>query len=221
MSKLPSQYSPDEAHAHPKHTGLRWFDLLTALTALIISAVSLYVGTEHAATTRQLVEGNTWPFLQANAEIDKFGEGPIANRSSIAVQNQGVGPAKVETFTLSYRGRTMRSAAELLETCCALSKDPALRKQQTPNGFALGQLTDNVLRPGDEITLIEVRLPRDAPAEAKQLFTAFDAAITDITFSACYCSVFDTCWTTTLRTLETTPVKACPVDANAFNRRLD
>jgi hypothetical protein len=45
----------------------------------------------------------------------------------------------------------------------------------------------------------------------------FNDALRELSFRACFCSVFDECWTTTLVSIRATAVKMCPARAVHFD----
>src|ERR1700733_15059033 len=116
-SEPPVQTGPDEIHAHPRHTGARWFDLVLALSAIFISAVSLVVAIEHGRTERDLVAANSWPFLRAMLN-NGYNDGRDV---AIGLSNGGVGPAKLKSLEVFYDGTPVSSSYDLLRRCCGLA----------------------------------------------------------------------------------------------------
>ena len=204
MTEPPIHAAGDEAPAHPRHTGNRWFDLIAALTAIFISAVSLFVAIEHGRTERDLVQANSWPFVQA--EIDNSYHGD----ETIGLYNAGVGPAKLETLELFYRGQPVPTVLDLLRRCCGLSDRPDMLRRQLPRGLGFGQGSNLVLRPGEHANILTVRYAEPVP----DLYGRFPQAGRSITYRACYCSVFDQCWISNLTDLHPRPVSECPVPAH-------
>ena len=98
MSEAPVEASVDDVRPVPRRTGRKHFDVAVSLSAIFISAVSLYVAVEHGKTERQLVAANVWPFPRAILSNGYDDKGSIA----IGVSNGGVGPAKIRSFELFY-----------------------------------------------------------------------------------------------------------------------
>src|ERR1700749_4530159 len=117
MSHPPIESGADDISAHPRHTGHRGFDLVLALSAIFISAVSLAVAIEHGRTERDLVAASSWPFLRAVLS-NGGGQAPGENSVVIGVSNGGVGPAKLESFEVFYRGQAASSGLDLMRRCC-------------------------------------------------------------------------------------------------------
>ncbi|HEY3947392.1 hypothetical protein [Phenylobacterium sp.] len=196
MSHPPIESGADDISAHPRHTGHRWIDLTLALSAIFISAVSLAVAIEHGRTERDLVAANSWPFIGAVMANQYSTEGG-RTLAAIGVSNSGVGPAKIQSFEVFYRGEPASSGRDLLRRCCGLGPDEA----DIGRHFEVTDRT--VLRAGEAKATFGVW--RDTPVGQ-----AFASHLTDFTFRTCYCSILDQCWISNMRDLTTAPVKACP-----------
>src|ERR1700761_2477293 len=103
MPHPPIESGADDVSAQPRHTGNGRLDLVLAVSAIFISAVSLAVAIEHGRTERDLVAASSWPFLR---EILSNESGTSPDSAvAFGVSNGGVGPAKVESFEVFYKGR--------------------------------------------------------------------------------------------------------------------
>jgi hypothetical protein len=127
------------------------------------------------------------------------------------VFNSGVGPAKIESAELTWKGVSYRSSREFLEACCNLA--PA---SDTP--FDFSAFASYVLRPGEQVQFLQFSRAAD-PA----VFSALQRAIfsPDLQLTVCYCSIFDECWHGDLTTLNLKPkhVDACVVPKVPFDER--
>jgi hypothetical protein len=205
----PVQVSGEEIDAHPRHVGSRWIDLSLALAAIFISGVSLFVAIEHGKTEHQLVAANSWPFLRAiisNVRPDDP-EGDVA----IGVSNGGIGPAKVRSVEVFYRGQPVSSGVDLLRRCCGLPADSGAATKLLSGRYRYSVVDDTVLRPGEENLVVEVRR-----AGAEPFVDRFSSEVKFVTFKACYCSVFDECWVSDLRRTQVEKVDACPAPQHPF-----
>ncbi len=206
--ELPVQVTTDEVHAHARHTGYRFLDLALALSAIFISVVSLIVAIEHGRTERELVAANSWPFVQANSSLG----GPDGGR--LWLSNSGIGPAKLESFEVLYKGEVMPTQRALLQRCCGLSADPiVLRKAQLAGLLPTYRLKNSVMRPGETDAFLTLRASQAPDGMADRM----NQAIWSVSFRACYCSVFDECWLSNLQDLHPKRVAACPVNDRSFN----
>ncbi len=210
MSEPPIQTGVDHVHAHPRPVGHRSIDLVLALSAVFISAVSLTVAVEHGRIERQLVQANSWPFLQMESEYSTH------NTSRILLVNAGIGPAKLETFQVLYQGRPVPDLYTLLRLCCGLAATPEGRHAQFPNGLSISEEGNQVLRPGETRSVMVVPGSPERHDMSELFLKASDA----ITFEACYCSVFDQCWISNLASLRPREVRACRPNVPDFNHEI-
>lgn len=218
----PVDVAPEFIQPRPPRTGRVLIDVLVGGVAIMLSVISLIVAIQNERTQRELVAASSWPFLQVD-----FRTGSKQD-ASIELVNAGVGPAKVESFEMFYQGRPVDSPFALLQRCCGLSTDVPTMHRQLAGGISLSSSSDFVLRPADRQTLMrlayETSPPPANPAAAADRSAAADAAaavrlrfmaaITDVTFRACYCSVLDECWQSTLADLHPRRVGVCPSPAH-------
>ncbi len=209
MSEPPVHVSTGEVHAHPQKTGHSKLDLVIALSAIFISAVSLVVAIEHGRTERDLVAANSWPFLREVVANDYNGGRDLV----IGVSNGGVGPAKLHSFEVSFDGRPVSSGLDLLRQCCGLGRTAEEVRRQLPNGMIRSVADETVLRPGEENQVVAVHKNAAAP----EIPERFAASLLKIGFRACYCSVLDECWQSDLRSTRTRQVPACPAPVHPFD----
>ena len=209
MSEPPVRLGPDGPDAHPRKTGHNRLDLALALSAIFISGVSLYVAIEHGQTERDLVAANSWPFLRPAISNDFNSDHDL----EIGVSNGGVGPAKVKSYQVFYQGARVANPYDLLRRCCGLSTDRAMEKSQINNAISTSKVDDQVVRPGEAIIAFQLRRKVAEP----QLVDRFNETLRELTYRACYCSVFDKCWTTTLMSTDVTAVGTCPAPKVHFD----
>ena len=171
-----------------------WTDPFLALVAVIVSAISLWVaiGTEEA--NRRMVAAASWPLLQADTS-------DLDSTITFSILNGGVGPAKLKTVELFWNGRAWPGAHALLKACCGYEGTNGKSPELTTGG-----VSGIVLRAGENHTFLS--LPRRADNDG--VWQKLDRARRQVTFRACYCSVFDECWIGTLHNLEPEPVRTCP-----------
>jgi hypothetical protein len=211
MSEAPLETGTDDVQPVPRRTGRPHFDVVVSLTAIFISAVSLYVAIQHGKTERDLVAANVWPFPRAILS-NGYDE---RHSTAIGVSNGGVGPAKIRSFELFYRGQPVSSGLDLLRKCCGLPDDPAAVKAAFPNGTYNSVVDQTVLRPGEDNPVLRVTPSAAAPQITDRLGTV--STLNQITFRVCYCSVLDQCWTSDLRSLRTDPVPECRAPEHPYD----
>jgi len=209
MEQPPVQVTPDEVHAHAHKTGRPRLDLVIALSAIFISAVSLVVAIEHGRTERDLVAANSWPFLRAVLD------GGYQDGRAIAIgfSNEGVGPAKLKSLEMFYDGKPVASARDLLRRCCGLADGVEAIHRRLPGDFHYQIVDETVWRPGEEAVVIEVRRDKSAGDIPERL----SPSLLRIGFRACYCSVFDECWASNLRSTTPGRVRRCEPPQHPFD----
>lgn len=198
MSEPVVEVGADDIRPAPKRSGHRLFDLLMALTAIFISAVSLFVAIEHGHTQQRLVAANSWPFLQIGGSVSEKG-------TALVVTNAGTGPAKIEYVQVFYKGKPLSSPQELL------------KRLGIPGGSykaSINSVDETVLRSGEDAVLFGLGVEKDADA-----WRRFVQGIPDVTYKACYCSIFDECWLSDGASMHPTAVKACPANDHPFSSR--
>ena len=200
MSEPPVNVSAEGAHAEPRKTGHRVIDFSIALSAILISLISLSVAIHHGRVQERLVAANSWPFLVWNTSLDHDERG---QRFSIYIANSGVGPALLKGLVVRYRNKPVRGWIELLQECCGVER--TTRVDPPALGFFTGGQPKGVIAPGENRTLISlIRLEQNP-----QLFERLVAARLELKFEACYCSIVGECWESDLRRLEPTPREEC------------
>ncbi len=203
----PVAVTPEDVHAHPRKTGHSRLDLIIALTAILMSAISLYVAIEHGETQRKLVAASSWPFLEAGLYS---GDDKVV----LSVDNGGVGPAKLETFEVSYGSTPLSSGLDWLRRCCGLPGKLSEAATMLQNGSMSYNVSDGVvLRPGDSVSVLTLAKQGTDPA----LFKRAGTALLKLKFKACYCSILDECWVSDLLSTHTQRVKSCPAPAHKFD----
>jgi hypothetical protein len=186
-------------HAHHgSHTGRRWLDTAVAVSAIVVSLVSLALGIEHGRSMEKLVQANSWPFVEFDSHnIDEQGK----PKFRLVLTNVGIGPARIQTFELWFDKKPMASAWDLLKACCGMPRAP----------IGLGNTAPNILRAGDHENFFTMAWEQDAA-----LATRFNEGRGKITTRTCYCSVFDECWISAGLAAHADKVERCPAPAVPF-----
>lgn len=165
---------------------------------MFVSLISLVVAVDHGHTMERLVAANSWPFLSYGAGTNTVNGIP---RIHMHLSSTGVGPAKIESAELTWKGVAYGSDQDFLKACCGF--DPAAG---TP--FDSDLLPHQVLRAGEQIQFLGFTQSADPT-----VFAALQRAILsrDLQLNICYCSIFDDCWKADLTLLSLKPdqVQAC------------
>lgn len=201
-----------------------WAESALAIGAVVIAAVSLWVAFDAAQTNRelvaserQLVAANSWPYVEVGENDQTMGGGPGI---SLLIMNSGIGPAKLETFELSWKGKPQHGPRELLLTCC-------VQPGQFGTQAAAGAQIESILGVSSPYGVV-MRAGQMRPflflGETKNdaaIIEALRAGLRNLSIRYCYCSVFDECWVVTndfskRNNLNPPHVKACPQPAVSY-----
>lgn len=197
----------DPFELQPQPQPRHWIEYATTIIALIVSVISLWVAIATEKANQKMVDANyrmvaaaSWPFLQlSSGNHDDDG----AHRISLTLDNAGVGPAKLQTFEVFWRGKAYGSSARLLKDCCMPPDMKELQSETRP-------VPGVVLRAGESRPFLRI----DLKPENKAMWVAFDQVRQrELKYRACYCSVFDECWISGLTALNVRRVQACPKPA--------
>jgi len=206
----------DPFESYPVHRR-HWIEYVATGVGLAVAVISLWVAIATERANQKMVDANyrmvaaaSWPYLQIDSGNDDNGK----NRITMELQNAGVGPAKIQSFEVFWHGKAYATSAALLKDCCA---DPKITMVQTGTLPVLGV----VLRAGDQRQFFRF----DLKPENKTIWKAFDRVRqSQLSYRACYCSVFDECWVSPLNsaearhTLTVQPVKVCPKPAVPYEQ---
>jgi hypothetical protein len=195
---------------HPKMKGSigRSLEFAVAIGALVTSVTSIWLSLSQGDDMARLVQAQSWPYLEYESSNTGNDGAPEID---IMVRNAGVGPAKVESFSVSYDGSAAKGWASLVASCCLPQGTPRDKPDLpalTDGRMISSKLIARVLRASDSVTLLHLpKTEANAP-----LWSKLDDARFKLAFRVCYCSVFDECWISDLRSTKQERVKTCPVD---------
>lgn len=172
-----------------------WAESALAIGAIVIAGVSLWVAfdtertnQELVASERQLVAANSWPFVEVGENDSSWGGGPGI---SLVIMNSGIGPAKLETFELSWKGKPQHGPRDFLLTCCMQSgQSHTEAAAQIESILGVGSPSGVVMRAGQMRPFLFLSRTKDDASIVESLRTG----LRNISIRLCYCSVFDECW---------------------------
>lgn len=197
-------------HTPHSHTGHRWLDISLALSAFLISLISLWLAVHHGQTMEKLVASNSYP----NIDVDLSNSISFEQRGYVlSLQNTGIGPARIRSVTAQFAGKPVTGLNDMLAACCGY--DRALAQQAPLHRFNSDDIRGALIPAGRNVELF--RWPRpaaDSPLEA--VFDRFDQHRADLQVTVCYCSVFDECYLRSSQRREPARVETCPVERTTF-----
>lgn len=194
----------DVEHHHHHHTGHRWLDITLGVAAVFISLMSVLLALQHGRAMEKMVEVSSWPYVRIDTS-NGLADGTPRIRLTLA--NKGVGPAKIETIEVFYRGVAQPDPVHLLGAMLNTND-----RAKTPRAF-LSDVLGSVLSARDEANLFDIS--RESMTDEQ--YQRLSAETANLEFRICYCSVFDECSLRDSRSSRMPePVKACPVPKIMF-----
>jgi hypothetical protein len=183
--------TPEESAATKAAHG-NLFPNVTSLLALAVSIFALAIGAWQTRLMQSQARASVWPHLSIgytyNSRVDE--NGFIWN-----VDNNGVGPARIENVTVTLDRKPMKNWHEVL---AALGFREEIRTSTT--SFSGDVIPPSLNR---ETAIAAIRVNQ---AEAA---AAFKAAVDRFTIDVCYCSVYDDCWVAHWSMPKVDPVARC------------
>lgn len=167
---------------------------LASIMALLISTLALGVSLFEANTARVQQRATAWPFIEVDQSFSS--EGYV-----LSLVNKGVGPARIRTLTYVFEDQEFEAGA----TFDALIN--AVMGPERAFGYDIYRMSnprESVMSAGEVSELF--RVPWEADT---RLFADRFSASGDI--KVCYCSIFNECWTKSLRQAgDPEPLNHCP-----------
>jgi hypothetical protein len=197
--------APETEHHHHHHTGHRWLDVTLGVSAVFISLMSLFLAIQHGRVMERMVQASTWPYVMVRFSTSNPDGSPHVR---LEVVNKGVGPAKVESLEVFYRDAAQPGGEALLQAILR----PA-DKRHLP--FLQSDVVDSVMAANEGVDIVALDAANFTPQETQTL----RAAMPELSFRVCYCSVFDECSVLdTRKQLRPEPVNECTFPEIPFQR---
>lgn len=153
-----------------------WAEIGSAV-AVVVSSLALFVSFYQARIAERQAHASVWPYLSIDYDINDLGE-----RSGFIwiVQNNGLGPALIESVIISVDGKPLRTWGEV---CKALGITKSFSS-------TMSEVSGRVLPPDTN---------RETTIEAIHVISAPEAKIfyegrKRLAMQICYCSVYEECW---------------------------
>jgi hypothetical protein len=196
---------PETEHHHHHHTGRKWLDVTLGVSAVFISLMSLFLAIQHGRVMEKMVAASTWPYVMVRFSTSNPNGSPHVR---LEVSNKGVGPAKVESLEVFYHDVAQPGGEALLQ---------AILKPADKHHLAYLQsdVVNSVMAANDNVDIVDLDAANFTPEETQTL----RAAMPELAFRVCYCSVFDECSVLdTRKELRPEPVEACTFPEIPFQK---
>jgi hypothetical protein len=169
--------------------------------ALLISALATTASWWQTRVIAQQLSAQVWPYVTV---AGNYGAGELR----LSVDNDGLGPAIVESFVLLIDGKPQRDVVAAMHALVGPVKRGDAHSDLEVGSIAAGQ----VLRTNSSSLLFSLRNRTVAPTLAAQMSRR-------LTIRTCYCSIVDNCWTFTIAATNATqrpvPVAHCADEGSA------
>jgi hypothetical protein len=199
---------PEPPHPQHKHSGLpRWLEWTTAISALIISVCSIGIAVYNARIESRLLKANSYPYLVAGVSDGTLDPHNGAERISIELLNNGVGPADEQSLKIKLGDQYVTNVKDLIRTAVGSADADKAVELLVP---VFDNEPTRFIASRDRGLIFQID---KTPANARY-WDMFDHAmnVKRLSVEFCYCSVFDECWSVNGAMRE--QVKACVPDAH-------
>jgi hypothetical protein len=190
----------------------RWFHIAVAVAMLLGAAASLIGTIRTSSAMRDMVKQNA-QMVEQNARLVRanstpllmFGHGNISDdgkpRLTFDVTNVGTGPARIVWFELRVNGKPAKEMGAAI--------DAVAERVDGERRFNSSPVAPRILSPRDKSVIFAWDKPSDTNPQLAAWQTLDRARFSKLSVEACYCSVFEQCWTSTLSADVPKPVEAC------------
>lgn len=177
-------------------------EFLVGGSAVLIGVCALAVSLYEASLMREEQRASVIPLVELSRSYN-WGpsDDPSQNaRLTLQAENVGIGPARIADFKVTVDGVARKSWREAMQ---------ALLNTDGPVRYGQSTINGRTIPPDRTVTMFnlgDVELTRDIIEEFERL-----------DFEACFCSIFDECWTTSYRQFGTSdPVESCAISDDSF-----
>ncbi|MEE4295113.1 MAG: hypothetical protein V2J20_00670 [Wenzhouxiangella sp.] len=153
------------------------FETVGSISAIVVGVAALFVSWDQSRVMREDLKASLWPALQVEGYVSNDGQ---ALGIGVRVQNAGVGPARIERFTMRYLGETVPDINGLIER---------LPPGSDQTGVQL--VKGRIVAPGDSMNPFEFSYSGLTGLDAVEMMGAL---ADQWSIEICYCSVLDQCW---------------------------
>lgn len=177
-------------------------EMLVGVSAVLIGVCALGVSLYETSLMREEQRAAVMPLMELGRSYSLGGSETFNDewRLSLHAENVGIGPARIMDFRVT------------VDEVPKPTWDAALRaliRRDVPVMYGQSTINGRTIPPDRQITMFELR--------DKKLTAEIIGEFDRIDFEACFCSVFDECWTASYSTFgATTPVNSCKRSDSSF-----
>lgn len=175
-------------------------EMLVGISAVVIGLCALGVSMYETSLMREEQRAAVIPIVELGRSYNISRDDPSRNRLSLLAMNVGIGPARVLDFTVTVDGTPQPTWDAAMR---------ALTGSDEGISHGMSVINGRTIPPDKTVQmfqLTDMRFLEKISAETERL-----------DFAACYCSVFDECWTTRYSTFGSSePVSFCERSESSF-----
>jgi len=174
--------------------------MMVGISAVVIGVCALGVSLYEANLMREEQRAAVIPIMELGRSYNTSASDASKNRLALLAQNVGIGPARVLDFTVTVDGLTQPTW------------DAVLRKltgQDSRISHSMSVINGRTIPPDKTVRIFEL--------SDIDMLEPILAEFGRLDFEACYCSIFDECWTTKYSAFGASePVESCTRSDGSF-----
>ena len=156
-------------------------EMLVGVSAVIIGVCALGVSLYETSLMREEQRAAMMPLLELSRSYNLQSDESSAEKSRLWLQaeNVGIGPARVEDFRVTVDGEPQPTWDAAIR---------ALIGRESPVAYGQSTINGRTIPPDRSVTMMDL----DDVELTERILDEFDR----LDFQACFCSIFDECWST-------------------------
>jgi hypothetical protein len=177
-------------------------EMLVGVSAVVIGVCALAVSIYETGLMREQQRAAVIPMLELGRSYFLTGVGPTTEepRLWLHAQNVGIGPARIVDFRVTVDGKAKPTWDAAMR---------ALLNRDQPVSYSQSTINGRTIPPERTVTMFEL----NDTELSEQILAEFER----LDFEACYCSIFDECWTTRYSTFGIAEqVESCSRSVESF-----
>ena len=179
-------------------------EMIVAVSAVIVGVCALAVSLYETSLMREEQRASVIPMLELSrsVHVNRDGTDGPNTRLHLQVENVGIGPARVQDFRVHVDGEPQLTWSATMQ---------ALLGRQANIRLGQSMINGRTIPPERMVTIFEL----NSLEHAIELADSFSR----LEIEACYCSIFNECWTTQYRSFGTVEtVEACVRSESSFQQ---
>ncbi len=156
-------------------------EMLVGISAVVIGVCALGVSVYETSLMRAEQRASVIPLLELSRSWGRSDEGATGDGSRLWIhaENVGIGPARVMGFRVTVDGDSFSTWGEVMA---------ALVAREGTFSYGQSTITGRTIPPERTVVMFDLN--------DMELLDPILAEFHRMDFEACYCSIFDECWTT-------------------------